>query len=191
MPSWRRCAALPISTTASSGARSGSSADGGDGARSTALRDELLALLPDAARIDALLARTTRRELRAGECLMREGDAPDALYFVESGQLSAQLPRGDGREGVRLQTMHAGSMVGELGLLLGGRRSADVVADRDSVLRVISRRHGAASSSANRTWRARSTRLRCACSASASCTSRGWWTRCSAEAMMRLSLRKR
>ena len=63
----------------------------------------------------------------------------DALYFVESGQLSAQIPRGHRREGVRLQTMHAGSMVGELGLLLGGRRSADVVADRDSVLRVIDR----------------------------------------------------
>ena len=112
---------------------------GGAALASTALRDELQALLPDAARIDALLARTTRLELRAGGHLMHEGDEPDALYFVESGQLSAQIPRGDGREGVRLQTMHAGSMVGELGLLLGGPRSADVVADRDSVLRVINR----------------------------------------------------
>jgi sulfate permease, SulP family len=113
--------------------------DGGAPPAGTALREELLALLPDAARIDALLAHTTRLELRAGEHLMHEGDEPDALYFVESGQLSAQIPRGDGREGVRLQTMHAGSMVGELGLLLGGPRSADVVADRDSALRVIDR----------------------------------------------------
>jgi len=113
--------------------------DGGARPVSAALGEELLALLPDAARIDALLARTTRRELRAGEHLMHEGDEPDALYFVESGQLSAQIPRGAGRQGVRLQTMHAGSMVGELGLLLGGLRSADVVADRDSVLRMIDR----------------------------------------------------
>jgi SulP family sulfate permease len=115
--------------------------DEGGGARmaGAALREELVALLPDAARIDALLARTTRLELRAGEHLVHEGDEPDALYFVESGQLSAQIPRGEGRRGVRLQTMRAGSMVGELGLLLGGLRSADVVADRDSVLRAIDR----------------------------------------------------
>jgi SulP family sulfate permease len=150
--------------------------DGGTALSRTALREELQALLPDAARIDALLARTTRLELRAGGYLMHEGDEPDALYFVESGQLSAQIPRGAGREGVRLQTMHAGSMVGELGLLLGGPRSADVVADRDSVLRVIDRdewrRIGRAR---GRTWRATIDALALRCSASASCTSRGWW----------------
>ncbi len=101
------------------------------------LRDELLTLLHEPARIDALLARTTRRELRAGDFLLREGEAAQALYFVESGQLSAQLPRSDGTPAVRLQTMRAGSMVGELGLLLGTPRSADVVADTDCVLRAI------------------------------------------------------
>ena len=101
------------------------------------LRDELLAQLPEPARIDALLARTTRRVLRAGDVLLRQGEAAQALYFVESGQLSARLSRADGTPAVRLQTMRAGSVVGELGLLLGVPRSADVVADTDSVLRAI------------------------------------------------------
>jgi SulP family sulfate permease len=101
------------------------------------LRDELLAQLPDPARIDALLARTTHRVLHAGDVLLRQGEAAQALYFVESGQLSAQLSRAAGTPAVRLQTMRAGSVVGELGLLLGVPRSADVVADTDCVLRAI------------------------------------------------------
>jgi SulP family sulfate permease len=101
------------------------------------LRDELLAQLPQPAHIDALLARTTRRELRSGDVLLRQGEAAQALYFVESGQLSARLARADGAPAVRLQTMRAGSVVGELGLLLGMPRSADVVADTDCVLRAI------------------------------------------------------
>ena len=103
------------------------------------LREQLLALLPDAARIDAFLAGTTRRELRAGEWLMRAGDESDALFLVESGQFAAQLPRAEGREAVRLQTMHEGSTIGELGFLLGARRSADVVAERDSTVRMLDR----------------------------------------------------
>jgi SulP family sulfate permease len=101
------------------------------------LRADLLAQLPEPARIDALLSRTTRRVLRAGDVLLREGDAAQALYLVESGQLSAQLSRAGGTPAVRLQTMRAGSVVGELGLLLGVARSADVVADTDCVLRAI------------------------------------------------------
>ena len=54
--------------------------------------------------------------MHAGERLIRKGDEPDAFYLVESGLLSAQLARGDGREAVRLQTMRAGSVVGEAGL---------------------------------------------------------------------------
>jgi SulP family sulfate permease len=103
------------------------------------LREQLLALVPDARRIDALLAHTAVREVRAGERVIRAGDAADALYLLESGQLTAWLARGDGGKAVRLQTVRDFGLVGELGFLLGTRRSADVVADRDSVLRVIAR----------------------------------------------------
>ena len=144
---------------------------GADAVGRGGLREQLLALLPDAARIDAFLARTTLRELRAGEWLMRAGDESDALFLVESGQFAAQLPRGDGREAVRLQTMHGGTTIGELGFLLGARRSADVVAERDSVRAHarpadLARHHRCTSP----TSRARSTRSRSGCSASASCS---------------------
>lgn len=102
------------------------------------VREHFLALVPDEARLDALLARMPRREVRAGESIIRRGDAPDALFVVESGRFTAQLAR-DGARPVRLQTMPAVSVVGELGFVLGTRRSADVVADCDSVVLVLDR----------------------------------------------------
>jgi SulP family sulfate permease len=112
--------------------------DGGAAtAQSATLREHLLALLPDRARIDALLANTTRRALAAGEHLVHAGDPADALFLVESGLLTARLPAAGERAGARLQTMRTGSVIGELGMLLGSPRSADVVAECDSVLCVI------------------------------------------------------
>lgn len=103
------------------------------------LRDQLLALLPDPPRIDALLARMTRREIAAGASLIAEGDAPDALFVVESGQLTARLERGPGAAELRLETMRAGSLIGEIGFVLDTPRSAGVVADMPSVVRELDR----------------------------------------------------
>ena len=59
---------------------------------------------------------------------MHQGDAPDYVYFVESGQVTAQLERGD-QAPVRLETMRSGLAVGEIGFYLGKVRTAAVVAD--------------------------------------------------------------
>lgn len=75
-----------------------------------------------------LLSRLEKVRFQAGDCLMRQGDAPDVLYFIESGQVTAQLTNGDA-EPVRLQTMGGGHVVGEIGFFLDNARTADVLAD--------------------------------------------------------------
>jgi SulP family sulfate permease len=103
------------------------------------LRGQLLAVLPDAAAVDALLAHTVRRAVAAGDTLLRQGDAPDALFIVETGRLSAYLARGADQPPLRLESMCAGALVGEIGFVLERRRSADVRADVDSRVLVLER----------------------------------------------------
>ncbi len=74
-----------------------------------------------------------RQEVAAGHYLMRQGDAPDDLYFVESGQVTVQMELEDAST-VRLLTMGAGTVVGEMELCLGQERSASVVTERPSVV---------------------------------------------------------
>lgn len=80
-----------------------------------------------------LLAYFDKTEVAAGHYLMRQGDAPGALYFVESGQVTARFEH-QGQPPVRLETMRGGSLVGELGFYGGGSRTASVVADEPSTL---------------------------------------------------------
>lgn len=74
-----------------------------------------------------------RQEVGEGHYLMRQGDPPDDLFFVESGQVTVQMELDDGST-VRLLTMGAGTVVGEMELCLGQARSASVVTERPSVV---------------------------------------------------------
>jgi SulP family sulfate permease len=67
--------------------------------------------------------------LQAGEVLIGQGDSSDALYWIESGQVSMlwKLPDGQQR---RLLTMGAGTMVGALGFYLGMPQTASVITDQ-------------------------------------------------------------
>ena len=95
------------------------------------LAAQLRAILPaiDPAQ---LLPYLQRRTFAPGEYLMKEGDAPDVVYFIESGQVTVQLER-PGRPPMRLETMRQGRTVGELGFYLSTRRTAHVIAEADSV----------------------------------------------------------
>lgn len=75
-----------------------------------------------------LLAYLERRALLPGDYLIHQGDASDALYFIELGQVSIYLQR-DGHPPLRLQTSSIGTIVGELGFFLNETRSASVIAD--------------------------------------------------------------
>ena len=69
-----------------------------------------------------------RREYEAGASIVRRGDAADALYFLIKGDVSVtvDLPEGGYK---RLSTLSPGMGFGELALIAGGVRSADVRAD--------------------------------------------------------------
>jgi SulP family sulfate permease len=72
-----------------------------------------------------------RGEVGTGHYLIRQGDEPKALYFIETGQVTIQLESRDERHRVvRLRTMGAGTIVGEIGLYLGRLTTASVVTDQ-------------------------------------------------------------
>ena len=60
--------------------------------------------------------------------LIKRGEAGDALYFVERGEVSVMVPLENGQR-KRLRTLGPGSLVGEMALYSGQPRSADVVAE--------------------------------------------------------------
>ena len=59
--------------------------------------------------------------------IVRQGDEADALYFVEAGQVEVRSRDAEGNS-TPVATMGAGDYFGEIGVLTGGSRLADVVA---------------------------------------------------------------
>ncbi len=87
----------------------------------------------------ALLDRVTSLaepvRLARGEWLFHGGEEPDAVYALRLGQLEVINERGDAEGGpLTLNTLTRGTVLSELALLNGSRRSASVRALRDSEL---------------------------------------------------------
>jgi SulP family sulfate permease len=74
-----------------------------------------------------------RIEVQRGQCIIRQGEPSPGLYFVESGLATVQLECGPQTQ-VRLRTLHPGTVVGEMGLYLGGDTSAAVYANEPTTL---------------------------------------------------------
>ena len=68
--------------------------------------------------------------------VVRQGDPGDAMYLILEGELRARVMVGD-RETI-LSTLGAGDFFGDIALFDQGPRSADVIANADSVLLRIS-----------------------------------------------------
>ena len=98
------------------------------------LREALRALLPGEhdALIETLEQRMRPISLKAGETLYRRGGEADAVAVLLTGRLAATVGEGDGR--VFLGEVARGETVGELAMITGERRGADVMALRDSTL---------------------------------------------------------
>lgn len=88
----------------------------------------------EASALDILASQADSVTVRGGETLFRVGDAPQTFYLVAAGRLCAVLPSGQiaGYIG-RLEP------VGEMGVISGEPRTADVIALRDSLLYRFSR----------------------------------------------------
>ena len=70
--------------------------------------------------------------LEPGDVLIKEGDPGGDLYVLESGRLRVE------RGGVTLATISsAGSLVGEMSVLLGTENTATVRAEKPSTVRVV------------------------------------------------------
>lgn len=93
--------------------------------------DELDAAYPEVEVRKQLTAYCERVTWQAGEQAVRQGAPSDAMYFIESGQLTAWRERPD-RSPIRLRTIIPGTVIGEVGFYRGSQRSATVVADQES-----------------------------------------------------------
>ena len=79
-----------------------------------------------------------RMSIEEGTVLIRQGDPPDDMYVLESGRLRIELETPAGTR-MRMSTVRAGVVVGEIALYTGVPRTADVVAETPSVLLRLSR----------------------------------------------------
>ena len=104
---------------------------------SLTLAGQLREDLPPDLDLERLLGYFEPLQVQAGHHLIRQGDPSDDLYLVEKGQVTASLQLETG-EDVRLRTMRAGAIVGEIGMILQGARSANVTADKPSTVHRLS-----------------------------------------------------
>ena len=82
--------------------------------------------------VTALLPRLEEVRFEAGDTVIRSGDEARSVYFLLSGRMDVTIPLVTAPSSIasrtRLCTITAGSLVGEMALLSGAPRSADVVA---------------------------------------------------------------
>lgn len=71
--------------------------------------------------------------VEGGHKLIRQGDPSDSLYFVEAGEVTILLELSDGKT-IRIRTMGAGTVVGEVGMYMKNKRTATIIAETKSVL---------------------------------------------------------
>jgi acyl-CoA reductase-like NAD-dependent aldehyde dehydrogenase len=77
-------------------------------------------------------------EFHHGTCLMHEGSASDACYFIVSGEVRVEVERPDFDSDGVVSFMGPGTVCGELGLLDDSVRSASAYAHTDVVARRLS-----------------------------------------------------
>ena len=78
----------------------------------------------------------TRHEIRAGELLIKQGDADRSMYFLAQGSLQVFLTGGPPGKN-RIAILRAGSVVGEPGLFGDSPRMANVEAMTPCVVHAL------------------------------------------------------
>ena len=68
-----------------------------------------------------------------GEQMIRQGEQADSMFLISEGALEVKFPGKDG-SAITVATLWPGDCVGEMSLLTGAPRSADVYAKADAVL---------------------------------------------------------
>lgn len=83
--------------------------------------------------IQALASKVELCEFRKDELILRHGDTGESMFFIFEGSLDIQIPKGNG-EKTSVATLWPGDCVGEMSMLTGEPRSADVIALNDVLL---------------------------------------------------------
>ncbi len=85
-----------------------------------------------------IAAAATKRKVTRGTVIVRAGDTTDSLYILINGRARVMNSDEEGRE-VILSILGPGDFFGEMGLIDGSPRSADVVAAESCEMLVISK----------------------------------------------------
>ena len=80
------------------------------------------------------------RRLAQGETLFAKGDPVDGLYIINAGQIGIRVEDAHGVNR-RIAAFTPGTMIGEIAFVEGGDRSAQAVAEEESVLWLLKREH--------------------------------------------------
>jgi len=87
----------------------------------------------------ALLSKYLQRiDVQVGEYIVQQNDNADAMYFIESGRVDIQLKTENGKT-LRLRSMRAGTIVGEVGFYLDRPRSASVIVAESGIFYKLTR----------------------------------------------------
>ncbi|MGP0091609.1 MAG: SulP family inorganic anion transporter [Xanthobacteraceae bacterium] len=85
----------------------------------------------DAGEIAVLGSLLTPRDFPARAVMCTEGEEADRMWILTKGSVSVRLSLHDSHDPRRIASMSAGTTVGEMALLEGGRRAATVVCDEE------------------------------------------------------------
>jgi len=83
-----------------------------------------------------LIRRCERREVEAGEILVRAGDAADSMHFILDGRVGVMITHDHGGTS-RVRSLGRYTTIGEMGLVLHAARVATIQAELESTLYVL------------------------------------------------------
>ena len=100
------------------------------------LKGQLAISFPNFKHYDEILPYMERKNVAEGDTIATQGERSTSLYWVESGRLQALIELEESQYRVRIAT--AGAIMGEIGMYSNKVRSASIVADKPSVVYVLS-----------------------------------------------------
>jgi glutaminase len=71
-----------------------------------------------------------QRRFASGECIVKTGEPAESMFFINAGELEVVVDA-DAQKRLRLKTLGPGTVFGEMALIQGKTRSADVMAASD------------------------------------------------------------
>jgi len=101
------------------------------------MEDLLAATFPDPRLVPALIKCLERVEVPKKKPVIQQGDASDAMFFLQSGKVHVELSLPGGKV-LRLRKMGPGTVFGEMGIYTSAPRSASVIATEKCVVYKLS-----------------------------------------------------